>query len=122
MLEVRIEPTPELFEDYNELFRHLIRLENFRMLAPNPDFSAINWSFTLYPPDKVSVLVAYMKEYYLPIQKACDQGLPLLEICTGDFALPDYIVVTPDLDIAYLKKRWALDYCACHNLTITEKD
>jgi hypothetical protein len=44
MLEVKIvkEPTVELFEDYNDLFRHLVRLENLKMLAPNPDFSTMN--------------------------------------------------------------------------------
>jgi hypothetical protein len=123
MLEVKIvkEPTVELFEDYNDFFRHLVRLENLKMLAPNPDFSAMNWSFTLYSTDRVALLLAHMKDYSLPVKEAYEQGLPLLEICTGDFALPEYVVQTPMLNMDYLKKRWVLDYCHHHSISVVEK-
>lgn len=124
MLEVKIvhEPTVELFEDYNDLFQHLVRLENLKMLASNPDFSTMDWSFTLYSPDRVALLLAHMKEYSLPVKEAYEQGLPLLEICTGNFSFPQYVVQTPMLNMDYLKKKWALDYCECHGITIMEKD
>jgi hypothetical protein len=124
MLEVKIAPQPptiELFEDYNDLFRHIVRLENWKMLAPNPDFSTMDRSFTLYSPNQVALLLAHMKEYYLPIQEAYDQGLPLLEICRGDFGLPEYVAKTPILNMDYLKKKWVLDYSTCHEIIITEK-
>jgi hypothetical protein len=123
MLELKIAPPPtiELFENYHDLFYHLVRLENLKMLAPNPDFSTMNWSFTLYSPDRVALLFEHMKDDFLPIQQAYEQGLPLLEICSGDFGLPEYIVKTPMLNMDYLKKRWVLDYCECHEMIVTEK-
>jgi hypothetical protein len=123
MLEVKIvkEPTVELFEDYSDLFQHLVRLENLKMLAPNLDFATMNWSFTLYSPNQVALLLEHMKEYSLPVKEAHEQGLPLLEICTGHFAFPQYVVKTPMLNMDYLKKKWALDYCECHGIIVVEK-
>ena len=62
-----------------------------------------------------------MKEDFLPIKEACEQGLSLFEICSGDFGLPEYVALTPMLNVGYLKKKWALNYCACHGITVTEK-
>ena len=121
MLEVVKAPTVELFEDYNDFFQYLVHLENLKMLAPNPEISRMNWSFTLYSPDKVTLLFEHMKEDFFPIKEAYEQELPLLEICSGDFGLPKYVVKTPMLNVDYLKKKWVLDYCECHGLIITEK-
>ena len=121
IIEVTKPSRPELFESYDDLFLHLTRLENLKMLAPNPDFKDMDWNFCLYSPDRVRLLFEHMKEDFLPIKEAYEQGLPLLEICAGHFGLPQYVVLTPMLNLGYLKKKWALDYCESHGLTVAEK-
>jgi hypothetical protein len=54
------------------------------------------------------------------VHEAFDENLPLIEICTGDYHNPMYIVVTPNVDIYYLKKRWCVDYCTFHHLLVRE--
>ena len=122
IIEVKRTQKPELFESYDELFVHLNRLENLKILAPNPDFTAMNWSFTLYSAERVCLLFEHLREQALPVKEAHEQSLPLIEICTGDFALPEYVVKTPTLNMGYLKRKWSLDYCACHGMSVTEKD
>ena len=43
-----------------------------------------------------------------------------MELCTGDYNNPQYIAVTPNIDMDGLKKKWCLDYCAFHGLAISE--
>lgn len=83
MLEVKLvkEPTVELFEDYNDLFCHLVRLENMKMLASNPDFPTMNWNFTLYSPDRVALLFEHVWT------GGRGQGVFLLQRCTHVFGL-----------------------------------
>jgi hypothetical protein len=39
-------------------------------------------------------LYAHNKDLFTPIKEAFDQNLPLIEICVGDYANPQYIAVT----------------------------
>ena len=58
------------------------------------------------------------RDFSEKFQKAYDEELSLLEICTGDYENPLYVSVTPNVDMAYLKEKWCSDYCAFHDLVI----
>jgi hypothetical protein len=108
----------EYFQNYNELFDHIVEVENLRMLQLEPDFKTMQWSFTTYVPQHVAVLYAHLKAQNDVVREAFENQLPLIEICTGDFTNPQYVVKTPNLDIEYLKKKWVLAYCTAHDMTV----
>jgi hypothetical protein len=120
MIEVKMRPNKEkeLFQNYNELFDHIVEAENLRMLERHPDFRTMQWSFTAYAPHHVQALYAHLKERHSAIKEASESQLPLIEICTGDFANPEYVVGTANLNIKYLKKKWTLAYCAAHGMSV----
>lgn len=93
------------FETYNEFFECLTSIENLKLIAENSNFKHMNWSFTVYAPN---------------LREAFEENLPLIEICTGDFKKPLHIVLTPNVDMDYLKKKWCIDYCTFHHLVVRE--
>lgn len=122
MIEVKpLRLNKQWFKSYDELFESLNRLENLKMTASFPSsLTAMNWRFTIYAAERVGLFFSPIKDEHIAIKEACEQNLPLIEICTGDFTKPEYVVQTPNLDMSALKKKWALDYCAAHNMAITE--
>jgi hypothetical protein len=109
----------ECFQSYDALFDHFVEVENLKMLEPEPDFSEMQWSFTAYAPHHVQAFYTHLKDQSPVVKEALESQLPLIEICTGDFSNPEYIVGTANLDIKYLKQKWTLAYCSAHNMTIT---
>lgn len=110
----------EQFEDYNELFDCLTAIENTKLIANNPDFKNMNWSFTIHPPRRVAAFYAHLKDSCEAIKEAYEEGLPLIVICTGEHSKPTYIALTPNIDVDYLKKKWCVDYCTWHHLVVRE--
>ena len=110
----------EQFENYNELFDCLSTIENLKLLAKHPNFRQMNWSFTIYSPKRVAALHTNSKDSSVALREAFKENLPLIEICTGDYKNPLYIVVTPNVDMEYLKKKWCIDYCTFHHLLVRE--
>jgi hypothetical protein len=110
----------EQFEDYNELFECIIIIENLKLIAKCLDFSHLNWSFTVYSPKRVSSFRTAAKDAPDAVHEAYEENLPLIEICTGDFHNPLYIVVTPNVDMDFLKRQWCIDYCTFHHLLVRE--
>lgn len=111
----------EWFKSYDDLFNHLTRHEHLSMAAnPNPNFTTMNWRFTVYAGERVDLYFSHLKGTSIAIKEACDKQFALIEICTGDFTRPKYVVVTLELDMLPLKKKWVLDYCEAHNMVITE--
>ena len=110
----------EYFEDYNELFDCITTIENLKLVGKCPDFTHINWSFTIYPPKRQGSLRTPSKDAPSAIHEAADENLPLIEICTGDYYNPLYIVATLNVDMDYLKKKWCVDYCTFHHLHVRE--
>ena len=49
----------EHFKDYNDLFECITTLENMKQAAKKPHLPRMNWSFTIHPPKRVSVLYAH---------------------------------------------------------------
>jgi hypothetical protein len=112
----------ETFQSYDNLFEYIVEAENLKMLELEPDFRSMQWSFTAYSPRHVQALYTHLKDQHLAVRQASENQLPLIEICSGDFTNPEYVVGTEDTKIRYLKKKWTLAYCASHGMTIAAKD
>ena len=110
----------EHFEDYNELFDCIIGHKNLKLAAKYPDDAQMDWSFTIYPSTEVVVLYADNQAPCAAIEEAFEDNLPLIEICAGDYKKPLYIVLTPNVDMDFLKKKWCTDYCTFYNLVVKE--
>lgn len=110
----------EYFESFDELFKDVTTTENTKLVDDQPDISQMNWSFTIYPPKRVAALYAHTKEPCAAMQEAFEDHLPLIEICAGDYKKPLYIVLTPNVDMDYLKRKWCIDYCTYHHLLVRE--
>jgi hypothetical protein len=108
------------FESFDEFFEHVTTTENSKLVDEHSDFAHMDWSFTVYPPKRVVALYAHTQNPCEPMQEAFEDSLPLIEICAGDYKKPLYIVVTPNVDIDYLKKKWCVDYCTFHHLLVRE--
>jgi len=79
-----------------------------------------DWSFVVYPPEKVEALAFGLRQFPEDpgFRQAYAEGLELLEVCDGDYADPQYIALTPDVDLYGFKKQWLQNYCAAHGLAI----
>lgn len=122
MIEIASNKEKEYFQSYDELFDHIVDRENEKMLELEPDFDAIQWSFTAYSSHHVQALYTHLKGQHPSIKEALESQLPLIEICTGDFTNPEYVVGTESLKIRYLKKKWSLAYCAAYGMTVSGND
>lgn len=109
----------EYFESFNEFFKNIITTENSKLVDDQPDLAQMNWSFTVYPPKRVAAL-AHTTEPCEAIQEAMEDNLPLIEICAGDFRKPLYVVLTPNVDLEYLKRKWCVDWCTFHHVLVRE--
>jgi hypothetical protein len=122
MIEIASNKEKEYFQNYDELFDYIVETENEKMLELEPDFRAMQWSFTAYSPHHVQALYTHLKGQHPFIKEALESQLPLIEICIGDFTNPEYVVETENLKIRYLKKKWSLAYCTAHGITVAAND
>ena len=122
MIEFYITPETDavLLKDYNSLFDFICDFESSNGFGSE----AGTWSFTVHSPDRVAALYHNWKKgdpaIESELQEAYDEQLSLMELCTGDHNNPQYIAITPNIDMDALKKKWCLDYCAFHKLAISE--
>lgn len=110
----------ENFEDYNELFDCITAIENMKLIAKPPNLRHRDWSFAIYAPKRVSALYAYSENPSKAMKEAVEENLPLVEICIGDSQKPQYIILTPNVDIEHLTKKWCVDWCTWHHLLVKE--
>lgn len=111
---------PQYFESFNELFVELTTAGNSKLLDDQSNFAHMNWNFTVYPPKRVTALYAHTKDPCEAMQEAVEDNLPLIEICAGDYKKPQYIVLTTNVDMDYLKRKWCVDWCTFHHLLVRE--
>jgi len=109
-----------IYQDYEELFEHIVEHKNLKLIAKKPNFKDMNWSFVVYQPVWVAYLYNHRKPPCDAVREAFERELPLIEICTGDYKNPRYIVMTPNTDLLYFKKQWCRDYCTFHDLVVQE--
>ena len=114
------------FNNYDKLFDFLAQMDSEikdgKLFESYLQFEGTNWSFVIYPPDRVAALYKFATTIDPELQEAHDQQLSLLEICAGDYKNPQYIAVTPNIDMSGLKRKWCHDYCAFHGLALSEAD
>lgn len=106
----------EYFENYDALLECIMEIEHEK----HSDDTLMDWSFIVYPPKEVAAFYALNQEPCAAIQEAFEEDLSLIEICTGDYEKPSYIALTPNVDMAFLKKKWCVDYCTYHDLVVRE--
>ena len=87
----------EYFENYNELFDCITTKENAQLIAENPNFQKMHWSFAIHSPRRVAAYYAHHKDSCDAIKEAYEEGISLIEICTGDYTKPTYIALTPNI-------------------------
>ena len=119
---IRIEQQIE-FETYDQAFDFISGMDGEveeGSLFYLPLKTGNNWSFVTYPPERVNRLSQFDPMTEPSLRQAYDEQLGLLELCSGDYANPRYIALTPDVDVQELKKQWLQKYCAAHGLAIEE--
>lgn len=115
------------FETWNALFEFIHEIENEKLFEDHCDFGNTCWSFSIHSPTKAAALYQARKKslpsHKIPsaIEEAYTQHLSLAEICAGNFKTPEYITLTPNVDLAALKRTWALQYCAFRNFRVVGK-
>ena len=125
MIEFYLLPETDrvLLDDYNELFEYICETETQLPFEDPAESGGRNWSFTVHYPHRVFFLYNNREKDSAidpNLHEAYDEQLSLLEICTGDYANPQYVAITPNVDIGGLKKKWCQDYCAFHEIDIRE--
>jgi hypothetical protein len=110
----------EGFENYGKLFDCLTSAEAVDCPEEGSAITDKNWGFTVYPPQRVAVLYAHDKDPPEAMKEAFEDHLSLIEICAGDYKRPLYIVLNPNVDMDYLKKKWCVDYCTWHHIVVRE--
>ena len=116
-----LDGTPsEYFENFDQLFECILTTESLKVAAKTSNAKLLNWSFTVYAAKEVAGLFTHSKKPPKVLEEAFEERLPLIEICTGDYKHPLYIVLTPNVDMGYLRKKWCVDYCTYHDLLLRE--
>jgi len=108
------------FDNYPQLFDYLTEIENLKFISHHSDVKQMNWSFTIYSSKQVASIYAYSKNPADAIREAFEDELPLIEICSGSYSRPLYIVNTPNVNMDYFKQKWCQDYCIFHDLIIRD--
>jgi hypothetical protein len=111
----------EHFENFDQLFECIITTEALKVAAKKSDSKPMNWNFTVYPANQMGTLLSGHKNPPEALEEAFEENLSLVEICTGDYKNPLYVVLTPNVNMNYLKKKWCVDYCTYHNLVVRER-
>lgn len=116
-----LDGTPaEHFKNFNQLFDCILTTQALKTAGRTSNAKPMNWSFTIYQADQVASLLTVHKNPHQTMREAFEERLPLIEICTGDYKHPTYIVLTPNVDMDYVKKKWCIDWCTWHHLVVRE--
>ena len=111
-----------LFKDYDALFKHINTLENSKLTESSSCFPGEIWSFVLFTNKRLSYI--YYKTLERSFSKvgkeAFEQELDLIEISKGDYQNPLQIPVTPDVNVAELKRNWCQEYCDIRDYVLVE--
>ena len=110
------------FKNYEEFLLFIESQENLKLLEDSPSFGRAYWSFCYYSPEQLIEVCSWIKPGYLSTfqLKALEEGLGLIEICTGDYPRRQEIVVTSDINIEDLKEQFCRDYCTFRQWRLIE--
>jgi hypothetical protein len=113
----------ELFENDLELYKYIRDTENQKMFDDHPEFKKCPWTFSLFSPERVGILIRNLKKVHKPeiLEEAWQKQLGLIEICKGDYNNLTEIILTPDINEEALRKNWCKEYCEAHQLILEEE-
>ena len=103
------------FEGEAGLFSYILETVN----APGTE-GMRDWRFTYSSHKQLEGFIEKMggKRLAYMTCKAHQQGRDLITLATGDGQNPSFLIVTPDLNVAALRRQWCKQYCASHGLRI----
>jgi hypothetical protein len=103
----------------DDIFNHLSAGE---LLEDHPDVDKTHWGFVIFPPEDVPHLFFKLKKESITpmIRQAYAGQLGIIEICTGDYANPTWVPLTPGVDVGNFKKDWYVECCKEHGYLVTE--
>ncbi|MGV8947966.1 MAG: hypothetical protein ACOH2E_01155 [Candidatus Paracaedibacter sp.] len=110
----------EHFENFDQLLECIITTETLKLAEKTSNLKPMNWSFRIYPTNQVAILFAIHKKPPEVLKEALEERFHLIEICVRNDKNPLYIVLIPNVDIDYLKKKWCVDYCTYYSLVVRE--
>ena len=111
---------PKHFETFDELFESVNAAGNSKHVNQDSDFEQKDWNYKVLTSKQVADLYANSKDPPDAMKEAIEDKLPLIEICAGDYQKPLYIVLTPNVDMDYLQRKWCIDYCTYHHIVVKE--
>jgi len=103
------------FDEEDRLFRYLQATIN---AAGGEEMQ--DWQFTYNSHRQLAGFVKEMAEKSLVFMawNACQQKRDLITVGTGDAQNLSFFIVTPDLNVAKLKRDWCKQCCAAHGWRI----
>ena len=108
------------FQDYHEVCSYIREREKPQTL----DTGEITWRFMRRRTDTLSSLyyrTPSLKDFLTQKEiEAVEKQLGLMEIVAGEWENLTQILITPELDIEPLKRKWCHEYCKEHELKIFE--
>ena len=113
-----------LFENYEELCKHITDEENSKLRKSHPESWQSCWSFQVLWPERVANLINTLKKTYdeKMLYEAWHRQLPLVEICEGDYEKVHQVIVEANVNIEALREDWCKDYCKAHGMVVTKSE
>ena len=107
-------------ENDQDFYLYLTQREDEKLFKNHPEFGKSFWSFSIYSPRQLGILIQNAKKRYdiKIMEEALAKYSCLIEICEGDYNTLTQIIVTPDVDVTGLRNNWCLAYCKEHKIVI----
>ena len=113
--------TEVMFKNYNFLFEYIKETERKKLI----ETGETHWSF-VHRSDKTLSLLYHrtrkaLENFFTEKEReAFEKGLSILEMCNGNCENPTQIILTQDINIKEVRKKWCRDYCLEHGYTFSE--
>ena len=104
----------ESFKSYDDLLEHIKALERQKFIETGKEQY---WIFNVHSQESLAgsyqkatkaISILLTREE----QDAYENGLNLIEMFKGDIDNTTQIVLTPDIDIKEIQKKWCREYCS----------
>ena len=104
------------FDGEGDLFSYIV--QETASAADREDMG--DWRFTYSSHQHLERLVREIgnKSLVFMAYQACQQKRALITLATGDAQNPVFLIATPELDIAALRRKWCKMFCVSHGLRI----
>lgn len=108
------------FKDYQQLFWSINKIERLKLLKGDYQYGQSNWCFLHRPYEKLAMVYHHMIEKSpTEIEKeAYERKLEMIEIYQGNYKSPIQLLVTPEVNVDRLRKKWCRSYCKANGYVI----